>query len=102
MTSRVPRGEIHRTVCVAVSAASAPAAPTPESNDNPTPVAAARLRKSARVISLANTSSILSSIPPSPFLAVCSSLPAGPTLADEVEDHVDQHAENRHDQDRRP
>src|SRR5437868_9532208 len=101
MTSRVPRGEIQRTVCVAVSAARAPAAPTPDSNDNPIPVAAARLRKSARVISLASTPSILSSMP-SPFLAVCSSFPTGPALADEVEDHVDQDAEDRDDQDRRP
>src|SRR5438270_4532249 len=107
MTSRVPRGEIQRTVCVAVSAARAPAAPTPDSNDNPIPVAAARLRKSARVISLTNTSSILFSI----FLlllsltvgrACGSRLPAGPALADEVEDHVDQDAEDRDDQDRRP
>src|SRR6478672_11747924 len=103
ITSSVPRGEIHRTVC---SVAARPrAARTPESAVSPAPATAARLRKTPRVISLVNASSILSFIPP-PFpdrtcVARGSRLPARPAFADEVEDDVAQDPEDRDDQDRR-
>src|SRR4051812_27406880 len=108
MTSSVPRGEIQRTVWVAVSAERAPVAPRPDRNDRPTPAAAARLRRSPRLISLANASFVLSSMPSAPFACGCSTLlrpasclPARPAFVDEVEDHVDQAPEDRDDKDRR-
>src|SRR5437763_10517329 len=107
MTSRVPRGEIHLTVCS--GAARLRAARTPESADIHTPATAARLRKSLRVISLVTASPILSSIPCFSFpggswcraAPAVSGRPAGPALADEVEDDVDEDPENGDDQDRR-
>src|SRR5438093_2667926 len=105
MTSSVPRGEIQRTrssLSARPNASSAVAAVP--SNPRPSPAAAVRLTRSRLVSpppvtsSRAKSSSIL---PPSSFVGSLS-LPARPTLADEVEHDVDRNSKRRDDHDRRP